>query len=107
MVYFYSSLALTFLVFVLQMFANRQRVDCDTPIPLDFTLHGLWPANGAGKSLTCHDPNPGRDHKPLYDSLPDLPVVWPPLNPNIPKEIFWNHEYGKHGVCAKPIVDET
>ena len=63
------------------------------------TIHGLWPSLSTGKNLDyC---NPGADI-PIEDSgsenFENMKKYWPSLNKN-PNEVFWEHEFNKHGYC--------
>ena len=63
------------------------------------TIHGLWPSSSTGKTLpSC---NPGKDIS-IVDSGSDIFLkmrkYWPSLNHN-PNEVFWGHEFNKHGYC--------
>ncbi|KAK4487387.1 hypothetical protein RD792_005987 [Penstemon davidsonii] len=79
---------------------------CLPSAPIDFTLHGLWPADNAGVSLTyCPPPSPPIDLTPLFNTLrADLELIWPTVTPFMSSQDLWEHEYKKHGLCAFPLL---
>ena len=63
-----------------------------------FTLHGLWPSYSDGRRVD--DCNKGNkidvkiSEKNLIDEMPTYWISYTSSN-----EVFWNHEYNKHGYC--------
>ncbi|MCD9561461.1 hypothetical protein HAX54_020584 [Datura stramonium] len=79
---------------------NLKNGKCKEPIPQDiFTLHGLWPADANGKTISCpREPDPDWD-KLFLPREATLDIFWPELKENQPKWSIWKHEWQKHGVC--------
>ncbi|XP_012453698.1 uncharacterized protein LOC105775761 isoform X3 [Gossypium raimondii] len=87
---------------------------CKTPIPTEFTIHGIWaqdandkPVTQYGPSNLCNNPNPNLDKKKLESLLKSDPVLWvdlPRLWPNLilgKLDIsFLHNEWTKHGTCS-------
>ena len=65
------------------------------------TIHGLWPSLKSGQYLeTCTSGvSIEDDGTPLFENLKQY---WPSLSKNT-NEVFWEHEYNKHGFC---VVEE-
>ncbi|KAM8875975.1 ribonuclease T2 [Synchiropus picturatus] len=59
-----------------------------------WTLHGLWPDNGAFCNSSWHF-----NSSEIEDLLPEMKQYWPNLfNPG--STTFWKNEWRKHGTCA-------
>lgn len=75
---------------------------CKEPIlQHNLTLHGVWPADQRGNSLTCPvppDPNWDRVFPPAVEN--QLMAFWPPLRENSQKRDLWKHEWRAHGACG-------
>ncbi|CAL5212144.1 unnamed protein product [Lathyrus oleraceus] len=96
--YFYYSASINFDYFMLaetwpKSFCKKNQ--CIPNVPLEFTVHGLWPKNNTRPhTYECStDPN-------LVDDMDTkLNKVWPSLTGNNKK--FWNQEWKRHGTCSK------
>jgi hypothetical protein len=66
------------------------------------TIHGLWPNYNDGTWPEFCDPQYKFDDDAVADLIPDLKESWPSdLDSN---EIFWGHEWEKHGTCALSVL---
>ncbi|PHT42192.1 hypothetical protein CQW23_16217 [Capsicum baccatum] len=81
--------------------------ECIKPIrDHEFTLHGLWPADANGKTITCKIKVPV-DYDKLFRPIEaQLNTFWPELKANQPKYSIWEHEWEKHGVCGLTTAEE-
>ncbi|XP_060171603.1 ribonuclease S-6-like [Lycium barbarum] len=74
---------------------------CKEPIPQhEFPLHGLWPADARGESITCTqppDPNWDQVFRPIENQLM---AFWPTLREGSNKRDIWKHEWRVHGACG-------
>ncbi|XP_061670259.1 ribonuclease T2 [Syngnathoides biaculeatus] len=59
-----------------------------------WTLHGLWPDNGAVCNASWHF-----NSSEIEDLLPDMERSWPDLLKPA-SDGFWKYEWSKHGTCA-------
>ncbi|XP_021748668.1 ribonuclease 1-like [Chenopodium quinoa] len=93
----------------LPSYCNQKGTSCCYPPTevhvTDFTIGGLWPCQNDGSALeNC--PGATFDEtviKPVEDMLRK---EWPPFTcPQIGKK-YWQHEWNKHGTCAKSVLDE-
>ncbi|KAF5201620.1 Ribonuclease t2 protein [Thalictrum thalictroides] len=78
---------------------------CNTPIPQDFKLHGLWPQGKAGSLLDCVPSAANKFNTIEVFKVTKLATVWPQLfkgenKPSIENVNFWRHEWDKHGACS-------
>ncbi|KAJ1949366.1 hypothetical protein EC988_004799, partial [Linderina pennispora] len=74
-----------------------------------FTIHGMWPNTCAG-TLT---PRSGCDISRVYNDVEariqslkpalvtDMTKYWP--SSGKPNDVFWNHEWSKHGTCVSTL----
>lgn len=66
----------------------------------DFTIHGLWPDYfDGGYPQFCNNTDQF-DIDLVQDLLPQLQAEWPSYAAR-GGDSFWEHEYEKHGTCAK------
>ncbi|XP_030957908.1 ribonuclease 1-like [Quercus lobata] len=81
-------------------YCNTGMNKCNHPIPLEFTVHGLW-LNKNSNSVNCPTPNPRiKLYRQIRSDLrKDLEKYWPNLNSQGRREYLWEHEYEKHGYC--------
>ena len=64
-----------------------------------FTIHGLWPGKKTGQNLeecSISEKEIKINDSKLYEKMIK---IWPTTNLNNGNEIFWTHEYYKHGFC--------
>ncbi|KAF3649744.1 hypothetical protein FXO37_18799 [Capsicum annuum] len=85
----------------------RPPAQCIKPIrDHEFTLHGLWPADANGKTITCRITVPV-DYNRLFRPIEaQLNTFWPELKENQPQYSIWIHEWEKHGVCGLTTAKE-
>ena len=68
-----------------------------------WTIHGIWPSVDRGSGPTfCDNTNP-LDPRLLDPILDDLKTRWTVVHQNSEENYFWNHEWTKHGTCAKQL----
>uniref|UniRef100_A0A0V0HSR0 Putative ovule protein n=1 Tax=Solanum chacoense TaxID=4108 RepID=A0A0V0HSR0_SOLCH len=75
---------------------------CREPIlQHNLTLHGVWPADQRGISITCTAP-PDPNWNQLFTTTVEnqLMAFWPPLRENSQKRDLWKHEWREHGACG-------
>nr|CAC41959.1 S3-RNase [Antirrhinum hispanicum] len=77
-----------------------------TPLPLNFTIHGLWPDKQKGKTSPCKK----YPVSPLNDKNLELRLEesWPDLRRDSKlgfSTIFWKEQWDKHGSCAWPLYN--
>ncbi|WMV36482.1 hypothetical protein MTR67_029867 [Solanum verrucosum] len=75
---------------------------CKEPIlQHNLTLHGVWPADQRGISITCTAP-PDPNWNQLFTTTIEnqLMAFWPPLRENSQKRDLWKHEWRAHGACG-------
>lgn len=70
----------------------------------EFKIHGLWPQSSSDRNLGfCCSSDTRFDKYRLSDSTyRRIKENWPSIS-EIPEEVFWNHEWAKHGTCAQRI----
>ncbi|KAL3331772.1 hypothetical protein AABB24_032405 [Solanum stoloniferum] len=75
---------------------------CKEPIPQrSLALHGVWPADQRGHSLTCPaQPDPNWNQVFTTAVANQLMAFWPPLRENAQQSDLWKHEWRTHGVCG-------
>ncbi|KAM3336837.1 intracellular ribonuclease LX [Capsicum galapagoense] len=80
---------------------------CKEPIPdREFTLHGLWPADKDGKTITC-DISVDLDWVKLFKPIEgELEKFWPTLLEGARTWGIWKHEYRSHGICGGLEAEE-
>ncbi|XP_048234489.1 ribonuclease 3 [Ricinus communis] len=81
---------------------------CNRPIiSYNFTLHGLWPENNSGSSPAACQSVPFDISKLTKAGIiNDLNKYWPNLLLGQKNQIFWKHEWQKHGTCSQwDLVD--
>lgn len=71
-----------------------------------WTLHGLWPSNGASHSPGFCNATWHFRESEIKDLESRLDVSWPNLFADECHTSLWNHEWTKHGTCAasSPIL---
>ncbi|XP_027774004.1 ribonuclease 2-like isoform X2 [Solanum pennellii] len=76
---------------------------CKEPIlQHNLTLHGVWPADQRGYSITCPVPQDPNWNKLFTRTLENqLMAFWPPLRDNAHKWDLWKHEWRAHGACGR------
>ncbi|KAF3639454.1 hypothetical protein FXO38_22649 [Capsicum annuum] len=85
----------------------RPPAQCIKPIrDHEFTLHGLWPADANGKTITCNITVPVDWDKLIRPRESRLKTFWPELKENQPKYSIWKHEWEKHGVCGLTTAEQ-
>ncbi|KAJ3165714.1 ribonuclease T2-like [Geranomyces variabilis] len=84
--------------------------DCSAmdSVPTGWTIHGAWPDTCAGKQVaTCGEATtytdiagPIKKYDPsLYATMNDIWVSY-----NGDNNVFWQHEWSKHGTCWSPAA---
>ncbi|KAL3331770.1 hypothetical protein AABB24_032405 [Solanum stoloniferum] len=76
---------------------------CKEPIlQHNLTLHGVWPADQRGFSLTCPVP-PDPNWNQVFTAAVEnqLMAFWPPLRENAQRRDLWKHEWRAHGACGR------
>eukprot|EP00033_Pygsuia_biforma_P000162 GCRY01000209.1.p1 GENE.GCRY01000209.1~~GCRY01000209.1.p1 ORF type:complete len:252 (+),score=30.84 GCRY01000209.1:70-825(+) len=66
-----------------------------------FTLHGLWPTRNDGSWPAFCDKSDPYDPSQFSDLLPLMMEYWPSYTRS--NDVFWQHEWEKHGTCAKSV----
>ncbi|PHU10954.1 hypothetical protein BC332_17884 [Capsicum chinense] len=85
----------------------RPPAQCIKPIrDHEFTLHGLWPADANGKTITCRITVPVDYDRLFRPREARLNKFWPELKENQPKYSIWKHEWKKHGVCGLTTAEQ-
>eukprot|EP00735_Rhodelphis_limneticus_P003242 TRINITY_DN14696_c0_g1::TRINITY_DN14696_c0_g1_i1::g.21488::m.21488 TRINITY_DN14696_c0_g1::TRINITY_DN14696_c0_g1_i1::g.21488 ORF type:complete len:289 (+),score=72.03,sp/P42813/RNS1_ARATH/39.58/1e-38,Ribonuclease_T2/PF00445.13/7.4e-44 TRINITY_DN14696_c0_g1_i1:83-868(+) len=77
------------------------------PLPfVGFLIHGLWPNNqdGTYPSYCCKTPDCTFSVDKVKDIEKDLDTYWPSYF--IGNEVFWQHEWDKHGTCQEMEMHE-
>ncbi|XP_058194881.1 ribonuclease 3-like [Rhododendron vialii] len=77
-------------------------VTCRQNLEPTFTLHGLWPADADGTSLTyCSKKRSDQDiDKETIELRVDLLRVWPSVQEGKTSKSFWQFQWNKHGICC-------
>ncbi|CAK9141012.1 unnamed protein product [Ilex paraguariensis] len=80
-----------------------QSTRCATPIPDNFTIHGLWPAAIDGHSLKNCNTTYNQSSTYYQGIRGDMDKYWPYLKGKTPKqnENYWWYQWTKHGCCQK------
>ncbi|XP_006343700.1 ribonuclease S-4-like [Solanum tuberosum] len=81
----------------------KQPGRCQEPIlQHNLTLHGVWPADQDGISITCCTKPPYPNWDQLFTPTVEnqLMAFWPPLRENSQKRDLWMHEWKAHGACG-------
>ncbi|KAK9819716.1 hypothetical protein WJX72_001609 [[Myrmecia] bisecta] len=71
----------------------------DPPQGLGFSIHGLWPNNDDGTFPSFCSRKKFR-RSDLGELIDDMNKYWPSVKGS--NEVFWTHEWEKHGTCAGP-----
>ena len=83
---------------------------CEPTIPLNFTLHGLWPVLRGRKTQLINCLKDGNEYIFSLDKLesiqPQLQQEWPNIFLNSSNSNFWQHEWTKHGLCTDMTVQD-
>lgn len=70
------------------------------------SIHGLWPSYRSGAKIP--ECNTGAS-VPIKDDgtspFPDMRQYWPSLTAK-GNEVFWGHEYNKHGYCYSAVIQD-
>ncbi|PHU11035.1 hypothetical protein BC332_17965 [Capsicum chinense] len=66
----------------------------------NFTLHGLWPADANGYTISCTDSVTVNWNQLIPPIESELNKFWPNLREGLPKWSLWKNEYNRHGVCG-------
>ena len=76
---------------------------CNLPKEEKWTIHGIWPTQY--HKLTPSDCNPSLNFNPsILDNIKEeLETKWIYVNSKIHPELFWKHEWDKHGTCSTVI----
>ncbi|KAL7100861.1 hypothetical protein ACP275_08G021200 [Erythranthe tilingii] len=82
-------------------FCSNKRVDCKTPVPQNFTVHGLWPADKTGKTLVYCNKS-GSISSALSKYEKQLANSWPSLRRDLANRELWEYQWEKHGACVLP-----
>ena len=74
---------------------------CRLDLPLQFTIHGLWPQLSQLSSLIsyCKNNKEKFDVKLLGSIFHELDRTWPSAFSDDATS-FWKHEWDKHGTCT-------
>lgn len=85
---------------------------CCRSQPLNyFTIHGLWTDYNDGTWPACCSQTEFSEEK-ISSLLPLLEKYWPTLSCGTTSQCdgsrgtFWGHEWGKHGTCAYPVIQD-
>lgn len=76
-----------------------------------FTIHGLWPDYDDGTWPACCS-STDFDLNKISSLLPVLEKYWPTLSCGSTSQCdgsrgsFWGHEWGKHGTCSYPVIQD-
>ncbi|KAK9820454.1 hypothetical protein WJX72_010539 [[Myrmecia] bisecta] len=73
----------------------------DPPHGRDFSIHGLWPNNDDGTWPSFCSQTKFRRNE-LRELIDEMNKYWPSLTGS--NEVFWTHEWEKHGTCAGPQI---
>ncbi|XP_023246098.1 ribonuclease Oy-like, partial [Copidosoma floridanum] len=75
---------------------------CSLPLAKhQWTLHGLWPSNSKGSHPFYCNNNVKFNRNLLGKELIDqMEEKWMTLDLDTDNEVFWRHEWNKHGTCA-------
>jgi ribonuclease I len=79
---------------------------CEIPEQTQFwTVHGIWPTekNSMGPSFCDNTTKFNPDG--VQSILDQLKISWPNLFTNEQEYSFWEHEWNKHGTCAKVMPE--
>ncbi|KAH3824381.1 ribonuclease Oy-like isoform X1 [Dreissena polymorpha] len=67
-----------------------------------WTIHGLWPTNGSHEG-PYHCSEEPFDENQIASLKNELLIYWPNLFKDTEADRLWDHEWTKHGVCAKDV----
>ncbi|CAK9162930.1 unnamed protein product [Ilex paraguariensis] len=81
-----------------------QNTQCNTPIPQQFTIHGLWGYDSKSNNVVNCDNGPAFDRSLLNPIEKQLKFDMPGLDRD--DEIHWRHQWNKHGKCSGMSVFE-
>ncbi|KAL8044033.1 hypothetical protein ABFS82_08G021200 [Erythranthe guttata] len=82
-------------------FCSNKRVHCKTPVPQNFTVHGLWPTDKTGKTLVYCNKS-GSISSALSKYEKQLANAWPSLRRDLANRELWQYQWEKHGTCVLP-----
>ncbi|XP_011098593.1 ribonuclease S-2-like [Sesamum indicum] len=85
-------------------FCLDRSVTCKKPVPQNFALHGLWPANKSGKSLV-YCSKTGSISQALQKYERQLEICWSSLRRDFTNREFWQYQWNKHGTCVLPRMN--
>ncbi|XP_060189232.1 ribonuclease S-7-like [Lycium barbarum] len=90
------------------IFCGKKGNYCNDPSLMQFTLHGLWPANSTGYTLSCFPPTTNTNMW-LSDKalVRDLHTYWYSLIRGRADFALWKHEWEKHCYCASQTITDT
>ncbi|XP_060189470.1 ribonuclease-like storage protein [Lycium barbarum] len=89
-------------------FCGKKGNYCNDPSLMQFTLHGLWPANSTGYTLSCFPPTTNTNTWLSDQALVrDLHTYWYSLIRGRADFALWKHEWEKHGYCASQTITDT
>nr|KYP40523.1 Ribonuclease 3 [Cajanus cajan] len=78
---------------------------CNSPIPLKFTIHGLWPSNTSTSAQPKLCPSNNQSLNQLTNQLESqLKLDWPNLSGK--DDDFWKHEWTWHGTCSENKISQ-
>ncbi|MCD7456921.1 hypothetical protein HAX54_033571 [Datura stramonium] len=101
------------MVYVLQWTPTFCKINtCKPNTQQIFSIHGLWPADSTGHSLTsCPRPPPAAEDLKVDLLLAsdnkleiELKAIWPNLKAGKDDREFWKYEWWKHGLCSKAAL---
>lgn len=76
---------------------------CFQPVPANWTIHGLWPTDRTTPGpFDCVKPCPFNKKNINSSTLTAMKLHWPSIQKS--NELFWRHEYCKHGTCCTDIL---
>ncbi|GER50476.1 3-dehydroquinate synthase [Striga asiatica] len=80
-------------------FCLDRNITCKKPVPQNFVIHGLWPADKSGKPLT-HCYKTGSICSDISKYKRQLAHSWPSIRADLTNANFWQYQWDKHGSCA-------
>ncbi|PSS07673.1 Ribonuclease [Actinidia chinensis var. chinensis] len=77
-----------------------------------FSLHGLWPADNTGTSVTDCRQGPTLSYTSQLNAwlntkatlVTDLLNYWPSIRTDFQDDSFWKYQWNKHGVCSSSHI---
>ncbi|XP_060196253.1 ribonuclease S-2-like [Lycium barbarum] len=96
-------------------FCESTQYTCKSPIPQNFTIHGLWPATATGSGLLVPQPQYPNDWQIVKQDMAlvtqdqnlvnNLRHVWPTVVRSNTDEGFWKYEWETHGFGMRTQID--